>query len=167
MALENRLSIRQATRDDLPLILMFIKELAEYERLAHEVEATEEILAETLFGERQYAEVVLAFLADKPVGYALYFHSFSTFLGRPGVYLEDLYVRPSERGKGFGKALLAHLAAIAKERNCGRLEWAVLNWNEPAIGFYKSLGAEPLNSWTVFRVTGDSLNKLAETSRVH
>ena len=162
--LSDRLKIIPATKEDLPLILSFIKELAEYERLANEVVATEDILAETLFGERKYAEVVFARFDDQPVGYALFFHSFSTFLGRPGLYLEDLYVRPSMRGKGIGKALLAHLARIATQRQCGRLEWAVLNWNESAIGFYKSLGAQPMDTWTVYRLTGESLEKLADQS---
>ncbi|HAL55316.1 MAG TPA: N-acetyltransferase [Bacteroidetes bacterium] len=155
------LAIRQATREDVPLILSFIKELADYERLAHEVVASEDILEETLFGERAYAEVLIAFESGEPAGYALFFHSFSTFLGRPGIYLEDLYVRPSRRGKGIGKALLSRVARIANERTCGRLEWAVLNWNEPSISFYESLGAIPMNEWTVFRLTGDTLARLA------
>ena len=156
-----RLRIVPATVDDIPLILGFIKELAEYERLAHEVVATEAVLRETLFGPRAYAEVVLAYYDHKPAGYALFFHSFSTFLGRPGLYLEDLYVRPPLRGKGIGKALLVHLAKLALERKCGRLEWAVLNWNESAIGFYKSLGAQPMDTWTVYRLTGIPLTQLA------
>jgi GNAT superfamily N-acetyltransferase len=160
----NRLRIIPATKNDIPLILALIKELAEYERLAHEVEATEEVLAETLFGARPSAEVILAFYDEQPVGYALYFHSFSTFLGRPGIYLEDLFVRPALRGKGIGKALLATLARVAAEKNCGRLEWAVLNWNESAIGFYKSLGARPMDSWTVYRMTGEPLARLGESS---
>ncbi|MDP2885893.1 MAG: GNAT family N-acetyltransferase [Ignavibacteria bacterium] len=162
----NRLSIVPATRNDLSLILELIKELAEYERLAHEVIATEEVLSETLFGERPYAEVVLAYYDDEPVGYALYFHSFSTFLGRPGLDLEDLFVRPAARGKGIGKALLAFVANVASERTCGRLEWSVLNWNEPAIGFYKSLGAKPMDAWTVYRMTGEPLARLASQSDV-
>jgi GNAT superfamily N-acetyltransferase len=153
--------IRQATEGDTPLILSFIKKLAVYEKLAHEVTATEDILRETLFGERRYAEVVVGYYGGEPVGFALFFHSYSTFLGKPGVYLEDLYVDEEHRGKGFGKALLAHLAKLTKERNCGRLEVAVLNWNEPSIKFYMALGALPLNDWTVFRVTGDALDKLA------
>ncbi|MBF8294512.1 MAG: family N-acetyltransferase [Bacteroidetes bacterium] len=160
----NRLSIVPATRNDLSLILALIKELAEYERLAHEVIATEEVLSETLFGEQPYAEVVLAYYDDEPVGYALYFHSFSTFLGRPGLYLEDLFVRPAVRGKGIGKALLAFVAHVASERKCGRLEWSVLNWNEPAIGFYKSLGAKPMDTWTVYRLTVEPLARLASQS---
>jgi GNAT superfamily N-acetyltransferase len=162
---EDRISIVPATRSDVPLILALIKELAEYERLAHEVVATEEILTETLFGDRAYAEVIIANYDRNPVGYALYFHSYSTFLGRPGLYLEDLYVRPSLRGKGIGRALLATLARIAVDRKCGRLEWAVLNWNEPAIGFYKSLGAKPMDTWTVYRMTGEPLAQLASSSR--
>ncbi|MCX6134063.1 MAG: GNAT family N-acetyltransferase [Ignavibacteriales bacterium] len=158
---EENLRIVPATRNDIPLILALIRELAEYERLSHEVEATEDLLTETLFGERPYAEVILAYYDDQPVGYALFFHSYSTFLGRPGLYLEDLFVRPALRGKGIGKALLATLAGIAVKRTCGRLEWAVLNWNEPAIGFYKSLGAKPMDTWTVYRLTGDPLEQLA------
>jgi len=161
----NRLSIVPATRNDLLLILALIKELAEYERLADEVVATEEVLSETLFGERPYAEVVLAYYDGEPVGYALYFHSYSTFLGRPGLYLEDLFVRPAVRGKGIGKALLAFVAHVASERSCGRLEWSVLNWNEPAIGFYKSLGAKPMDTWTVYRMTDEPLARLASQSK--
>ena len=161
----NPLSIVPATRNDLSLILALIKELAEYERLAHEVVATEEVLSETLFGERPYAEVVLAYYAGEPVGYALYFHSYSTFLGRPGLYLEDLFVRPAVRGKGIGKALLAFVAHVASERTCGRLEWSVLNWNEPAVGFYKSLGAKPMDTWTVYRMTDEPLARLASQSK--
>lgn len=155
------LTLEIATEQDTPLIFSFIKELAEYERLAHEVIATEEIIKETLFGKHAYAEVIIARWDGKPVGYALFFHSFSTFLGRPGIYLEDLFVRPSMRGKGIGKALLVYLAQLAKERKCGRLEWAVLNWNESAINFYKSLGAKPMNEWTVYRLIGETLDKLA------
>jgi GNAT superfamily N-acetyltransferase len=155
------LSIRTATEGDVPLILRFIRELAEYERLAHEVVATEESVRATLFGERRYAEVLIAETESEPIGFALFFHNYSTFLARPGIYLEDLYVRPELRGRGYGKALLSRLAAIAKERNCGRVEWAVLNWNEPAIRFYRSLGAIPMDHWTVYRVTGEALDSLA------
>jgi GNAT superfamily N-acetyltransferase len=165
MTPDDRLTIVPATKSDVPLILTLIKELAKYERLAHEVVATEEILTETLFGERPYAEVIIAVYDNTPVGYALFFHSYSTFLGRPGMYLEDLYVQPPLRGKGIGKALLAELARIAEARKCGRLEWAVLDWNEPAIGFYKSLGAQPMDTWTVYRITGEPLSKLAASSR--
>lgn len=155
------LRITPAEKADVPLILSLIKELAVYERLPHEVVATEEVLRETLFGKKPYAEVLLAHLDDQPVGYALFFHSFSTFLGRPGMYLEDIYVRPGERGKGIGKALLARVAQLAMERKCGRLEWAVLNWNEPSIGFYKSLGARAMDEWTVYRLTEKPLAALA------
>ncbi len=156
--------IRSATSADVPVILSFINKLAVYEKLAHEVTATEAGLQETLFGERRYAEVVIAYHHGQPVGFALFFHNYSTFLGKPGIYLEDLYVDEDQRGKGFGKALLIHLARLAEERNCGRLEWSVLDWNEPAIKFYKSLGAVPLDEWTVFRVTGAALATLANTS---
>lgn len=160
-SLPPNLTIEVATEQDIPIILSFIKGLAEYERLAHEVVVTEEIIKETLFGKRAYAEVVIARWDGEPVGFALFFHSFSTFLGRPGIYLEDLFVKPSMRGKGVGKALLVYLAQLAKDRKCGRLEWAVLNWNESAINFYKSLGARPMDEWTVYRVTGETLDKLA------
>lgn len=155
------LSLRTATESDVPLILQFIRDLAEYERLAHACVATEESLRETLFGEKRYAEVILAEQEGRPAGFALFFHNYSTFLARPGIYLEDLYVRPELRGQGIGKALLARLASLAVERKCGRLEWAVLNWNEPAIRFYRSLGALPQNEWTVYRVTGEELDRLA------
>lgn len=160
-----RMNIRTATEEDLPLILRFIRELAEYERLAHQVVATEESLRATLFGNPRFAEVLIGEKDGEPFGFALFFHNYSTFLGRPGVYLEDLYVRPELRGKGYGRALLARLAAIAIERNCGRVEWAVLNWNEPAIRFYRSLGALPMDQWTVFRITGDALENLARNQR--
>ena len=159
------LSLRPASIADVALILSFIRDLAEYERLAHEVVATEELLRETLFGARPGAEVVIAELDGAPVGFALFFHNFSTFLGRPGLYLEDLFVRPAARGHGVGRALLARLAAIAVERGCGRFEWAVLDWNEPAIGFYRKLGAVPLDDWTVQRVTGEALRRLAAEDR--
>jgi GNAT superfamily N-acetyltransferase len=142
--------------------LSFIKKLAIYEKLVHEVTATEETLRETLFGQRRYAEVIIGYYRGEPVGFALFFHNYSTFLGRPGIYLEDLFVDEEHRGKGFGKALLVHLARLTKERNCGRLEWAVLDWNEPSINFYKALGARQMDEWTVFRVTGEALDKLAE-----
>ena len=159
------MNIRTATEDDVPLILRFIRELADYERLAHQVVATEETVRATLFGNPRFAEVILCEEDGDPVGFALFFHNYSTFLARPGVYLEDLYVRPELRGKGYGKALLARLAEIALERNCGRVEWAVLNWNEPAIRFYRSLGALPMDQWTVYRITGDALEKLARNER--
>jgi GNAT superfamily N-acetyltransferase len=156
-----RAEIRPATEDDVPIILSLIRELAEYERLSHEVVATEGLLRESLFGERRGAEVLIACCKGAPVGFALFFHSFSTFLGRPGIYLEDLYVKPEFRGRGIGRALLTHLARLAKERGCGRLEWAVLDWNEPAIKLYKSIGAVPMDEWTVYRVTGEALETLA------
>jgi GNAT superfamily N-acetyltransferase len=154
--------IVSATEWDLPLVLGFIRKLAEYEKLSHQVVATEDLLREGLFGERRVAEVVLAYLDVEPVGFALYFHNFSTFVGRAGIYLEDLFVEPHHRGKGVGKALLAHVANIAVERKCGRFEWAVLDWNTPSIDFYKSLGAVPLDDWTLFRLTGDALHRLAK-----
>jgi GNAT superfamily N-acetyltransferase len=155
------LSIRQASIEDCPLILQFIKQLADYEKLLHEVVANVTTLEESLFGDRPYAEVVIAEHQDQPVGFALFFHNYSTFLGQPGLYLEDLYIQPEMRGKGFGKTLLAYLANLALERNCGRLEWWVLDWNQSAKDFYQSLGAEPMDDWTVNRVTGDALSKLA------
>ena len=157
----DRLRIVPATERDTGIILSFIRKLAEYEKLSHEVEASEDVLRETLFGERRVAEVLIAWLEDEPAGFALFFHNFSTFLGRPGIYLEDLFVEPGHRRKGIGKALLVELARIAKSRNCGRFEWAVLNWNQPAIDFYRGLGAVPMHDWTVFRVTGEALDNLA------
>ena len=158
------LTIRAATEADVPLILQFIRDLAEYERLADRVVATEDLLRTTLFGEPRFAEVIFGEADGQPVAFALFFHNFSTFLGQPGIYLEDLFVKPQFRGRGYGKAMLARLAAIAKSRNCGRLEWAVLNWNTPAIDFYKSLGAVPMDEWQVYRLTGEALEKLARTS---
>ncbi|MBO0859310.1 MAG: GNAT family N-acetyltransferase [Chloracidobacterium sp.] len=157
----NDFEIRQATVADAPLVLSFIKKLAVYEKLANEVTATEDDLRETLFGKRRYAEVIIGRHRGEPVGFALFFHNYSTFLGKPGIHLEDLYVDEQHRGKGFGKALLIYLAKLTKDRGCGRLEWFVLDWNEPSIKFYISLGAAPLNDWTVFRLTGDALDKLS------
>ena len=154
-------SIRSATLADLPLIAQFIRDLAEYERLAHEVRFDEAVLGERLFGTRPYAEVLIGEVDGGPQGFALFFHNFSTFEGRPGIYLEDLFVRPEARGSGLGKALLKRLAALAVERDCARLEWWVLDWNEPAIQFYKKLGAKPMEEWTTFRVDGDALQELA------
>ena len=153
--------IRAATKADVPVILSFIKKLADYERLSHEVVATEKLLIETLFGRRRTAEVALGYFKREPVGFVLFFHNFSTFLGRPGIYIEDLFVDEAFRRRGFGGALLRHVAKLAKQRNCGRLEWSVLDWNEPAINFYRKLGALPMSEWTVFRVTGEDLTKLA------
>lgn len=154
--------IKFAQKNDIPTILNFIKDLAKYENLENEVVATEETLKETLFSEMPFAEVLIAIENSIEVGFALFFHNYSTFLGKPGIYLEDLFVKEEFRGKGFGKALLRRLAKIALERNCGRLEWSVLNWNEPAIKFYKNLGAVPLEDWTVFRLGKNSLLNLAE-----
>ena len=153
--------IRPATETDVPIILRLIRDLAEYERAPDAVVATEAGLREVLFGAKRSAEVLLALEASEPVGFAVYFHNFSTWLGRPGLYLEDLFVRPEMRGKGYGRALLERLAQIAKERGCGRMEWAVLDWNEPAIQFYRKLGAQPMDEWTVFRLTGEGIAKLA------
>jgi GNAT superfamily N-acetyltransferase len=158
---EVQILVRPATPSDVPLILELIRELAEYERLSHAVIATEADLRRHLFAEKPAAECLIGELDGHPQGFALFFTSFSTFLARPGIYLEDLYVRPAARGRGLGKALLARIAAIALERGCGRLEWAVLDWNEPAIGFYRSLGAQPLSDWTVYRLTDDALRSLA------
>ena len=156
------LSIRPATESDTALILRFIEKLAEYEKLSHEVVATEAALHASLFGEHPYAEVLLAYWGAEPVGFALFFYNYSTFLAQPGIYLEDLFVDPEHRGKGIGKALLVQLARIAMERGGGRVEWSVLDWNEPSIGFYRSLGAVAKDEWTVYRLTGDALNRLAE-----
>ena len=156
--------IQPATPADVPLVLALIRELAEYERLTQEVVASESLLHEALFGERPAAEAVLAVAGDQPVGFALWFQTFSTFLARRGLYLEDLYVRPAWRGQGIGRALLGHLARVAVARGCGRIEWSVLDWNEPAIRFYRSLGARPMDEWTVFRITGDALASLGRAS---
>ena len=163
--MDNSIEIRTAKKEDVHLILSFIKELAEYEHLAQEVVATEEMLTESLFGKDSITEVLLAYYNNKPVGFALFFHNFSTFLGRKGIYLEDIYVKPQYRGKGIGKALLVKLAKIAKERNCGRLGWAVLNWNKAAIEFFESLGAIPMDEWRTYRMAGKSLTKLADKSK--
>ena len=161
--------IRPAAPADVPQILSFIRELADYEKLSHEAVGTAEQLHEHLFGPTPRAEVILLEQLEggvaEPAGFALYFHNYSTFLTRPGIYLEDLFVRPQFRGSGFGKALLLHLAKLAVERGCGRLEWAVLDWNAPAIGFYENLGARMMNEWRTFRLTGDSLTSLAAEAR--
>ena len=159
------LKIRAATIDDTALILQLIRELAEYEKLAHQVVATEAQLRVNLFGDRPQAEVVIAEWNGEPAGFALFFHNFSTFLGKRGLYLEDLFVRPALRGFGIGKALLKHLARLAVERDCGRFEWAVLDWNEPARNFYASLGAKPVPEWDIFRVTGEALLRLADDAQ--
>ena len=153
--------IREAVVDDLPLILRFIKDLAEYERMKDDVITTEAILKHSIFGEGSNTSVLLAFYNDEPVGFAIYFYNFSSFLGKKGIYLEDLFVQPDARGKGFGKALLIRLAEIARDEDCGRLEWAVLDWNEPAIDFYKNLGAVQMDEWTVFRLNREAIEILA------
>jgi GNAT superfamily N-acetyltransferase len=160
-ASETRLNIRPATEADIPMVLMFIRGLAEYEHLSPLVTATEETLRDALFGTRPGAEVLLAFEATTPVGFAVFFHNFSTFLGRRGLWLEDIYIDPAFRRKGYGRALLLHVARIAHERGCGRFEWAALDWNTPAIDFYKGLGAVRLDDWTIFRATGTALEKMA------
>jgi len=162
MKIPDPLSIRQATRADVPLVLTFIKDLAEYEKLEHLVVATEAIIAEELFGAHSRTEVLLGYSGAEPVAFAVYFHNFSTFLGRKGLYLEDLYVRPAWRRRGFGRAMLLHVARIAAARNCGRFEWSVLDWNEPAIFFYETLGATIMHEWKLVRVTGSALEKLAK-----
>lgn len=161
ITLQNGITIRKAEEKDTNLILKFIKELADYEKLLHTVESDEEILKSSLFCPNPAAEVLLAYSQDEPAGFALFFQNFSTFVGKPGLYLEDLFVKPHLRGKGIGKALLIILAKIAKERNYGRVEWAVLDWNEPSINFYKSLGAKPMNEWTIFRVEGETIDQIA------
>src|SRR6266699_1923702 len=160
MKTENFL-IRPATSGDVPVILELIRALATYERAPNDVTATENGLVEVLFDEKPSAEVLLAFENETAVGFAVFFHNFSTWLGRPGLYLEDLFVRPEHRGKGYGRALLVYLAGIARDRGCGRMEWAVLDWNAPAIDFYKKLGAAPLEEWKIFRLTRDGIAKLA------
>lgn len=157
--MKQSLNFRYAKREDIPLILRFIKELADYEEMLNEVVADEETLEEWLF-DKEKAEVIFAVQGDEEVGFALFFHNFSTFLGRAGIYLEDLYVRPEHRGKGYGKAILKKLASIAVERKCGRLEWWCLDWNKPSIDFYISMGAEPMTDWTVYRIAGDTLKDL-------
>lgn len=152
--------MRPAEKRDVGVIMGFIKELAEYEGLAHEVVADEVSLERSLFGEHPVAEALIAEFETTPIGFALYFPTFSTFVGRPGLYLEDLYVRPNMRGKGVGTLLLQHVARLARERGCGRLEWSVLNWNKPAIRFYEALGARAMDDWTVYRLTDDHLSKL-------
>ena len=155
--------IRNASEQDVPLILQMIKGLAEYEKLSDQVVATEDGLREALFGAHPSAEVVVGYAGDQPAGFALFFHNFSTFLGQRGLYLEDLFVLPEWRGRGLGRMLLAHLARIAVERNCGRMKWSVLDWNEPAMRVYRGIGATPLDDWTICRLTGDALHHLARS----
>jgi len=159
--MSDEVTIRPALEHETPLILQFVRELAQYERLEEQMAAEEAQMRAALFGPRPYAEVVFACWEGEPVGFALFFHNFSTFLGRPGIYLEDLFVRPGFRGRGLGRRLLAWLAKLAVERGCGRLEWAVLDWNAPAVGFYRSLGAVAMDEWTVLRLTGPALEALA------
>jgi GNAT superfamily N-acetyltransferase len=166
MTMPEKFQIRRAHVEDVPVILELIRDLAMYERAPNEVTATEAQLADVLFGEQPAAEVLLAFQGGSPVGFAVYFYNFSTWLGRPGLYLEDLFVKPGKRGKGYGRALLVALAKIARDRGCGRMEWAVLDWNEPAIKFYRALGAKPLDEWTVFRLTRDGIERLANSEQV-
>ena len=160
MLTKDKLKIRQANNEDTALILSLIKEIAEYEKLGHEVSATEKDIKNNLFGEKRYAEVLIAEYDEEPAGQALFFHNFSTFVGSPGIYLEDLFVRPKYRGKGIGKSLLLALIKLAQERNCGRVEWCVLDWNEPAIKFYKKLGAVSMDGWSIFRVSEDKFSKI-------
>jgi GNAT superfamily N-acetyltransferase len=157
--MDNKTKIITATENDIPQILFFIRKIAEYEKLSDEVKATEEILKESLFGKKKFAEVLLAYYEGEPAGYAVYFYNFSTFLGKPGLYLEDLFVMPELRGKGLGKALFMHLMKTAKDKGCGRFEWSVLNWNTPAIEFYKSFGAKQMDEWSVFRIDKQTLDK--------
>jgi GNAT superfamily N-acetyltransferase len=160
---DNRLKIRKAKMKDVPLIYSLIKELADYEKLSHEVSATEKDLIKNIFGSNKYAEVLLGYYDNEPVGMALFFHNYSTFKGKPGLYLEDLYVKPKFRGKGIGKSLLKEIIKIAYKRKCSRVEWAVLDWNQPAIDFYKRMGAEVLESWKIFRLTSDKIIKQIDT----
>ena len=162
MSRKKKTTIRNASVDDIPLVFQLIKELAEFERISHEVIVTEEILRDSLFGEKPAAEVILAECEGKPAGFAIYFNNFSTFVGRPGLYIEDLYVRPECRGFGVGKALLEHCASVAAKRNLGRVEWAVLEWN-PARDFYEKFGARAMDDWVLYRLTGDALRELADS----
>ncbi len=159
------ITIRTANAGDVPTILSFIRALADYEKLSHACVATEQLLRDNLFGPRPAAEVLIGLLDDVPVGFALYFTTFSTFLGEPGIWLEDLFVLPEARGSGVGKQLLKHVAKLAVDRGCGRLEWSVLDWNQPSIGFYKSLGAVAMDEWTTYRLTGEALGAAANTGR--
>jgi len=166
MKTPNEFQIRPARVEDVPIILELIRDLATYERAPNEVTATEEQLVDALFGERPAAEVLIVFEGKSAVGFAVYSYNFSTWLGRPGLYLEDLFVKPEKRGKGYGRALLIELAKIARDRGCGRMEWAVLDWNEPAIKFYRALGAKPMHEWTVFRLARDEIARLANSGGV-
>ena len=156
------LTLRFASEDDIAVILEFIKELADYEKLSHEVVATEDLLRKSLFGKKPVAEVIIAEYLTKPVGFCLFFHNFSTFLGRPGIYIEDIYIRLEHRGQGFGKLLLAYVAKLALERDCGRIEWSVLDWNINALNFYNDLGASAMDGWTIYRIANKSLSELSK-----
>ena len=162
MSTTSSFRIRPGLEEDVAVILSLIKELAEYERLSHKVVATENDLRDTLFGERPLAETLIGEYDGAPISFALFFHNYSTFIGKPGIYLEDLYVRPAYRGKGFGSKMLAYIAALAKERNCGRFEWSVLNWNTPAIRTYEKLGASPMKDWILYRLNGEALDRVAD-----
>ena len=162
MSLTSNFMIRTGTDEDAPVIFSLIKELAEYEHLAHEVVASVDDIRRTLFGERPFAETLIGEYGGLPISFALFFYNFSTFIGKPGIYLEDLYVQPEHRSKGFGSKMLAHIAALARERNCGRFEWSVLNWNTPAIRTYEKLGATPMKEWILYRLNGEALDRLAD-----
>ena len=162
MSVTSNFMIRTGTEEDAPVIFSLIKELAEYEHLSHEVVASVDDIRNTLFGERPFAETLIGEYEGLPISFALFFYNFSTFLGKPGIYLEDLYVQPEQRGKGFGSKMLTHIAALAKERNCGRFEWSVLNWNTPAIRTYKKLGAAPMKEWILYRLSDEALDRLAD-----
>jgi len=165
MTNSNNFIIRQATENDAASILALIKDLAEYEKLSHEVAATEDDIRQSLFGDRPVAKALIGELEGVPISFALFFYNFSTFQGKPGIYLEDLYVKPDYRGNGFGRKMLAHIAGLAKERNCGRFEWSVLDWNAPAIRTYDRLNARPMKEWILYRLTGDALDKLAQEGK--
>jgi GNAT superfamily N-acetyltransferase len=165
MTTSSNFIIREATINDAATILALIKDLAEYEKLSHEVAATEDDIRQSLFGDRPVAEALIGELEGVPISFALFFYNFSTFLGKPGIYLEDLYVKPDYRGNGFGRKMLAHIAGLAKERNCGRFEWSVLDWNAPAIRTYDRLNARPMKEWILYRLTGDALDKLAQEGK--
>ena len=166
MTSSNNFIIRQAVENDVATILALIKDLAEYENLSHEVAATEDDIRQSLFGDRPVAEALIGEHEGVPISFALFFYNFSTFLGKPGIYLEDLYVKSDFRGNGFGRKMLAHIAGLAKERNCGRFEWSVLDWNAPAIRTYDRLNARPMKEWILYRLTGDALEKLAQEGKL-
>ncbi len=164
MSTDSSFVIRPAIKEDAPVIFSLIKELADYEHLSHEVVASVDDVRNTLFGRRPFAETLIGEVEKLPVSFALFFYNYSTFLGKPGIYLEDLYVQPEHRGKGFGSKMLAYIAALARERNCGRFEWSVLDWNTPAIRTYEKLGATPMKEWILYRLSGEALDKLADKS---